>query len=167
MTECFQILLLMMTDRMSMKRFQYSEDLLDVGVSKALGYLPLSTIEEYGGDDALSSLIYGAYEAGNEAKIFDSGTTGSGALYVWNAGMLQFLLDKYRDVLTQAGVPVTVFEYVWHVEHHLVDSRVHPEAYMVVGITFNDPRFTGKDLKDAKDLVEYSVASGGKRNANK
>jgi hypothetical protein len=144
----------MMTKRQSMEKFKYSEDLLEVGVSKALGYLPLSTIEEYGGDSAISDLIYDAYDAGNEAKIIDTGTTGSGALYVWNVKMLKAILDEYKNILTEAGVPTEVFDYVWHVEHHLIDSKTHPHAYMVVGLTFNDARFRDKSVKDAEKFVK-------------
>ncbi len=138
-----------------MTRFPYSEDLLDVGMSKALGYLPLNTIEHYGGESATNDLIMWAYQNKNEAKVFITGNVGSGALYVWNVKMLKEILARYHDVLVSAGVPVDDCEtYVWHIQHHLVHSQTHPEAYMVVGLTFNDARFRGKDLKDAKKLSE-------------
>ena len=59
-------------------------DLLDVGTKKALGYLPLSTIKTYGGNEAKQELINFAIENNLKYAIYLNGSTASGALYIWN-----------------------------------------------------------------------------------
>ena len=120
---------------------EYFDNLLDVGTKKAVGYLPLRTIQNYDNENSIHDLIDWAFSNGNDAKIFKTGNVASGALYVWNDKMLSEILNKYKDVLTQARVPITPDEYIYHIQHYLVPEQKYPEAYKVVGKTFNDERF--------------------------
>lgn len=117
-------------------------DLLDVGTKKALGYLPLSSIRKYGGETAEQDLINWAEEQGLKHKKILGGTTYIGALYIWDEDMLTKILKRYEDILNDAGVPTdTTEEYVDFIEHYLVHEPEYPEAYKVIGKTFNDKRF--------------------------
>ena len=124
---------------------QWSNDifssLLDVGTKKALGYLPISTIIEYGERNAFQVLNQWAKDNGYESQYFKAGTTSSGALYIWDTDMLQEILNQYKNVLTDAGVPIIANQYVEYIEHNTVFDNRFPEAYKVIGITFNDKRF--------------------------
>jgi hypothetical protein len=132
----------------------YFKDLLEVGTRKALGYLPLNTINEYGGCMATIDLIEWAFDNEFEAKVYMTGNVFSGALYVWNVEMLEKLLLKYKDILVNANVPVDPDQYVYYIQHNTIDFNLYPEAFMVVGLTFNDRRFKGKSIKYAKKLVQ-------------
>jgi len=117
-------------------------DLLDVGTKKALGYLPLGTIQKYGDKKAERDLIEWAKEQGLKYKKILGGSTAIGALYIWDEQMLMGILKKYKDVLKKAGVPTDDTEdYVDFIEHILVHEPEYPEAYKVIGKTFNDKRF--------------------------
>lgn len=124
---------------------QWSNDifsnLLDVGTRKTVGYLPIETIKKYGGRNVFKELIQWAKDNGYEFKLIKGGHTSSGALYIWDINMLQEILNQYKDVLTDAGVPVTANQYVEYIEHNVVNNNEFPEAYKVIGITFNDKRF--------------------------
>jgi GNAT superfamily N-acetyltransferase len=117
------------------------DDLLDVGSKKACGYLPLNTIRTYGDNNALNDIIRWAFDNGNEAKIFKTGNVASGALYVWNIKMLEEILYKYKDVLTNANIPIDPDEYIKYIQHNIVYDSEYPQAYKVIGMTFNDKRF--------------------------
>ena len=116
-------------------------DLLNVGVRKSVGYLPLSTIEKYGDADTIFDLITWADENKLNCKSIFTGTTASGAFYVWDCKMLRPLLDKHKEVLVDAGIPLNCYHYVDHIEHVLVPKELYPEAYKVIGLTFADKRF--------------------------
>ena len=122
-------------------------DLLNVGKTKALGYLPLSTITECGKGTSLSSLIIWACHNNLDYEMYTHGHTGSGALYIWSNNQLEEILIKNKEVLIKAGVPITPKEYVHHIEHNVVFSQVYPDAYIAIGKTFNDRRFRNKTTK--------------------
>ncbi len=121
--------------------------LLGVGTKKALGYLPLSSIDHYGGATAQTDLLHWAFDNHLEARIYCGGHTGSGALYMWSTQMLGNLLYKYRKILLAADIPIVCKDYVKYIEHNIVDSKKYPDAYIVVGLTFNDSRFSENDIK--------------------
>lgn len=124
---------------------QWSNDifssLLDVGINKPVGYLPLSTIVMYGGKKARLELIDWAISNGLKYGVFMRGHTASGALYIWDENSLNAMLNKYKDILIEAGVPTEAEEYVRYIEHTHVSEKKYPNAYTVVGKTFNDKRF--------------------------
>jgi len=117
------------------------KDLLEVGAEKACGYLPLSTIEMYGGEQAQAQLIFWAMMHRRESKVIKGGTTGSGALYVWHYDTLKAILKKYRNTLNKASVPTEPQQYIEYIEHHPVLYEKFPLAYIVIGLTFADSRF--------------------------
>lgn len=124
---------------------QWSNDifssLLSVGENKPVGYLSLSTIDKYGDDNALHDLIQWASDKKYGVEIFKNGTTASGALYIWDNKSLNQLLTKYSQILKKAKIPTTADEYVKYIEHNIVSDDVYPDAYAVVGKSFNDKRY--------------------------
>ena len=116
-------------------------NLLDVGTRKAVGYLPLSTIKEYGGEHIHVEFIYWADEKGLDFSTIKTGHTGSGAFYVWDEKMLQEILTKHKKVLKKAKIPTTTQKYIHFIEHNTVFDNKFPEAYKVIGLTFADKRF--------------------------
>ena len=121
-------------------------DLLNVGKTKALGYLPLMTITNCGNGNSLSTLIIWVCHNNLDFEIHTHGHTGSGALYIWNTKQLEDILIKNKEVLIKAGVPITPKEYVHYIEHNTVFSQKYPEAYEIIGKTFNDRRFRNKEI---------------------
>jgi hypothetical protein len=119
----------------------FFEDLLDVGKTKALGYLPISSIEEIGDKEAEDDLITWAEENNFKHKTIHGGDVYFGALYIWDEQMLQNLLNKHKNILEKAGIPTNTDDYVDYIEHETVDQNKYPVAYRIVGITFNDKRF--------------------------
>ena len=55
--------------------------------------------------------------------------------------MLSDILLKYKDVLTEAGVPIDPDKYVKYIEFNTIFRQEHPEAFVAIGKTFNDKRF--------------------------
>ncbi|MFA5366672.1 MAG: hypothetical protein WC333_02210 [Dehalococcoidia bacterium] len=81
---------------------------------------------------------------GLRSRVFSDrdGQTGSGALYVWDEEMLMNIITHFKDVLTEAKVPVnSTDEFVDYIEHNNISSNIFPLAYEAIGICFNDERF--------------------------
>lgn len=116
-------------------------DLLNVGDCKLVGYLPMSTIRERGGRQAEAKLTRWAKASGLNCKKIMGGSTDSGALYVWHSTHLAEFLKKHSIVLTTAQIPTNPEKFIDYIEHFTVSINVFPAAYVVVGKTFNDPRF--------------------------
>ena len=113
-------------------------DLLNVGKTKALGYLPIKTIKSYGDENSVNDLVIWAKKNNIKSKLFTTGNVASGALYFWDESKLKKILNKYKSVLKDAGVPIKPYDYVNHIHHNLVPEQQYPMAYKVVGHTFND-----------------------------
>lgn len=122
-----------------LKTFKYFEDLLDVGVRKMVGYLPLSTMIEYGGKSSISKVIEWAESLNFHTKIITKGHTNSGALYVWEESNLSQYLVANKIYFSEAKVPTTPLEYIQHIEKYFVDDKL--KAYELVGRTFADERW--------------------------
>lgn len=118
-------------------------DLYDVGSSKSLGYLPLSTLTEvcntniqdiinYSDTKNLGYLIYTQEESG----------IGSGAIFVYDEIMLLDILQTNREILIKAKIPIdSVIDYINYIVNVFIPEENNPLAYKVIGKTFNDPRF--------------------------
>ena len=125
-----------------MKKSEILGDLYDVGKTKALGYLPLETIREYG--DSIENILDYANKNYLKSVLLnypEECDILSGALYLFDEAMLLKFLHKYTNVLKQANVPCSnclAYKYIAEV---FVDNRYYPEAYKVIGLTFNDGRF--------------------------
>ena len=115
--------------------------LLDVGIKKAVGYLPLETILKYGGKQAKDDFIKWASENNLKYHTFKKGYISIGALYIWDENMLKDILNEYKDVLLDAGVPITPDEYIKYIHYNVVYDHKYPLAYIAIGKTFNDKRF--------------------------
>ena len=118
----------------------FFKDLLNVGESKALGYLPLRSIREHGGKKARDLLVKWAEAEGLEwEELYDS---TSGALYIWDEEMLAAMLEEYKEELGAAGVDMSSPKnYVRYIDSNTVYSEKYPEAYRAIGKTFNDKRW--------------------------
>jgi hypothetical protein len=116
-------------------------DLLNVGDSKLVGYLPLSTIKERGGKQAEIKITKWAKASGLSCKKIMGGGTDSGALYVWHNDQLAEFLKKHASVFASAQVPIKPEKYIDYIEHFTVSLNVFPNVYVLIAKTFNDPRF--------------------------
>ena len=139
------------------------KDLTDVGTKKAMGYLPLSTIVEYGGD--ILAIINRVKTSHCNYIIADEDEchVASGALYVWDDRMLTEILKKYETILLRANIPITPYEYANYIMRKTVLYDYFPLAYIVIGLTFNDSRFTGRGDNLEEISKEYDKIYNNKR----
>lgn len=132
-------------------------DLLNVGTKKLVGYLPLSTIEKYGGMNAKNLLIKWAELSEYESSIKDYKDgfccTSSGALYIYDKPNLQKFLDKYSEILKKANVPIDADEYIDYIEYNTIQNEKFPEAYKIIGMSFNDKRW--ENLNYTKTFEQF------------
>jgi hypothetical protein len=115
-------------------------DLYDVGDTKSLGYLPIETLYEYC-NKTVQDIIDFTNEKGLCYQLHkDAGSTGE--LYVYHEEMLMDILKQHKEILTLAGIPCDdANEFIRYIAYNLVSQEKFPEAYVVIGKTFNDPRF--------------------------
>lgn len=111
-------------------------DLLLVGKRKAVGYLPLLSIQEYG--RTIDEFMAFAVEHGLKFKIFLDCTVKGGSLYLYDEYWLKQLLIENAATLIKADIPLHPEAYIDYIAHY---SVVDEEAFVIVGKTFNDPRF--------------------------
>jgi hypothetical protein len=126
------------------------DDLLWVGINKSVGYLPLSTLVGLC-NVPVSRMMNMASSNGLKSLLFseEECDIGSGALYVYDEAMLSSLLREYQTPLSYAGVPTDNCEaYIRYISNNIVFEELYPEAYIAIGKTFNDPRFTCVTLSD-------------------
>jgi len=118
-------------------------DLYNVGVSKAVGYLPLKTLTEICGERVMDTIIF-AKE--NELSFLqfsypENCTICSGALYFYHEDMLKNILMENKNVLSKAGVPYRDnSSFIRHIAMKTVSHSMYPEAYIVIMKVFNDNR---------------------------
>lgn len=138
------------------------KDLLDVGATKAVGYLPLSYLYEIGVKH--DELFAYAKKHKLRFKIINSSFSGvgSGSFYFWDKQMLEKIIEAYRDILLDAHVPVrNMSEMIFFLDTEIVDYRTHPQAYLVVGKMFNDYRFREVTKEDIlRNRFKYTAAIG-------
>ena len=142
-----------MTDNLTNAIFS---DLLYVGTKKPMGWLPLSTIKMYGGESAVKDLIDWANKNHYDYKCVSEvrSHVASGALFIWDELMLGEVLDKYKNILTKAGIPIIPENYINYIMEHDVYSHKNLPAYIVVGFTFGDRRFSNKSLEENIKIYE-------------
>ena len=116
------------------------DDLYEVGKTKSLGYLPISTIIDYG--KTVDELL--DYATGNVKSLILSANDcdiKSGALYFYDPPMLNDILQENQEILKKAGVPTEPIAYINYISNFNVNSNSNPEAFRIIGLTFNDARF--------------------------
>jgi hypothetical protein len=135
-------------------------DLLYVGTKKPMGYLPLYTIEQYGGEGALTQLIHWTKNNNYNCRCWDEQFCSilSGALYVWDELMLGEVLNKYKDILIESEIPIEPEEFVNYIVKNTVLSEVNLPVYIIIGYAYNDKRFRGKTLEENIAIREKDSA---------
>lgn len=115
--------------------------LLEVGQTKALGYLGCDTIRDNGYEPA--ALAEELRQRGLRTVLVDpsNGHFAFGALYVYDERALAELLGEHRDILRDAGWPEDVETFVNWVAHVRADSHTDMDLYRLIGVAFNDQRF--------------------------
>jgi hypothetical protein len=84
-----------------------------VGTSKAVGYLPLSTIESVLQIDVnILTKKYSGSGLSVSVLTQDECCTKSGAMYVYDISTLQAILDSSSDVLAKNGWPIDADRFV-------------------------------------------------------
>lgn len=131
-------------------------DLLYVGTKKPMGYLPLSSIEFYGGQDALTDLIHWVFDNKYDCRCCSEQAChiGSGALFIWDELMLGEVLDTFKDILLKNDVPTEPEAFVKYVIKYTVLSEANLPVYIIIGLAFGDKRFTGKTLEENIKIYE-------------
>lgn len=118
-------------------------DLLGVGQTKLMGYLPLETLRELCDEDPLvvrEQLI----ERGLSTFYFDEGecNVSSGALYAYDVKHLQEFLDmpEHTAILDKYGWPRDAEGFLLHTIHTLAPSETRPDLYDLIALAYNDKR---------------------------
>lgn len=115
------------------------KDLINVGKEKPLGYLPISTIEKYGKN--INYFKKYAKENNLGFKIINDCNIWSGALYLYDKKSLKDTLNKYKHILKEASIPYTNIKFIDYISNNSVRYDIQPDAFIVIGLTFNDERF--------------------------
>lgn len=121
------------------------KDLITVGKEKPLGYLPISTIEKYGKD----THYFKKYAKENNLgfKIVNDCNIWSGALYLYDKKYLKDTLSKYKHILKEASIPYTNIKFIDYISSTSIKYDMQPDAFIVIGLTFNDERFRKIKMK--------------------
>ena len=92
---------------------KYLMDLLEVGLEKPLGYLPLDTIRDSCGVNPSEVAQY-LQQRGFETREWDQSfcKVGSGALYIYDQVSLQKLLNNNSKVLVTSNWPTQADQFV-------------------------------------------------------
>jgi len=116
----------------------YLDDLLNVGKTKSLGYLPLSTIQQVCGASVEELIRYA--ESHNLGWVLLSKwrcSIASGALYFYDEPSLTAILNRNHACLSRAGVPTRNIEkYIKYISRVEVYAYKYPEAWAAVHETF-------------------------------
>jgi hypothetical protein len=99
-------------------------NLIEVGSTKSIGYLPLCTIRDFLGKD-VRILAKEAINRGMSAIIVGPNECciKSGALYVYNDSMLSNVLTSNLPLLRAAGCPMTPARFVRHIAATWFDAN--------------------------------------------
>ena len=116
---------------------EFLQDLYQVGPSKPLGYLPLTTIQVSG--VSVDQLIAWAQSQNLKHKLLSEKQCdiAGGALYIWSSQSVQKLLDDNLSILKQSNWPIHDDAFVHKVANHLAKQ---PSLYELVGVMFSDER---------------------------
>lgn len=124
-------------------KLPYFEDLLNVGKTKMVGYLPIRTMIHYGAKESIGLVQHFAEQNHLDCMIVSEliSNCASGALYIWHPIQLEIFLNNHIQTFTDAGIPTKPDKYVFYIATITVPKDLYPEAYKLIGKTFNDPRF--------------------------
>ena len=117
-------------------------DLLSVGSSKPMGYLPLECICKYGYD--ADRLALRLRQKGLRVVSYADGECNidSGALVVYCPISLQAILHKHKGILDKYRWPTNMQDFVNKVHcDWSVCINQQPELYRLIGKAFGDRRF--------------------------
>jgi len=105
-----------------LKSIKYSEDLLNVGIIKNVGYLPLSTI---GSEQNISDFIIWAKSTGKTWKRFDNGQcdTDSGALFIYDRVPLIDMINKHKEKMIEGQIPIDPDKFIEHIATVFVHDK--------------------------------------------
>lgn len=127
---------------LSHESIEKMKDLFHVGTKKLVGYLPLATIKSYSNITFDKTVQYDSFckENNLKFKIIKSGTTSSGALYVWDSAKLNKFWDDNKELFTKYGI-FNDEQYISKIEHTTYLKTKHPKMYELIGQSFSDVRF--------------------------
>lgn len=124
------------------------ENLLDVGPSKPMGYLPRAMLEKYGHHvDEVAvmlremGLVVVDVEEFKPRSIKRRGFGAPTSLFAYDERALQNLMDQNASILDVASWPRDAAGFVEHVIAITVSKKENPDLYALIGKTFNDARF--------------------------
>lgn len=115
------------------------EDLWDVGPTKPLGYLPVTTIEACGA--VVADVLKSLQQRGLWAQVLDQGLVVGGALYASDLSALQKLLDGQKAMLKDVRWPLRAEQFIKYV----ATVQVADSASTLIAIAFRDGRYVWYD----------------------
>ena len=114
-------------------------DLLLVGKSKMLGYLPINTLVNIC-KTPISQMIEYAKKHDLGYVLVSDESIASGALYFYDKKLLPKFLIRHKNHFSKAHVPWdNPVKFIRYIARYLVQE---PIAYSLIGYAFNDDRFT-------------------------
>jgi len=128
---------------LSIESYDKMKDLFNVGTTKLVGYLPLSTIKSYSNisfDDTVKYIDSFCIRHNLKFKIIKGGTTGSGALYVWDSDKLNSFINDNKEVFEKYLIHSDE-RYISSIEHVTYLKTRHNKMYELIGQSFSDVRF--------------------------
>jgi hypothetical protein len=124
-----------------------TEDLLNVGSNKPMGYMPIQTLEESLDKDQIKDLIYELVFKGLTITFADENECAvvSGALYAWDQKALNTLLCKNKETLIKEGWPIEAEIFV----RHSMTNSAEPmtDLFDLIADAYNDKSNTGRKNK--------------------
>ncbi len=133
-------------------------DLFNVGKTKMVGYLPISTIEKYSKmpfNDALYCLNRHCLKNYLVLLLIQGGSTDSGAVYVWDEQVLKAFITDNKITFDQYKI-FKPADFIFKIEKAFYESE-HPKLYKLIGQAFSDKRF--ENIFD-----KYNTSNAGREN---
>lgn len=139
--------------------FSTLDDLLNVGKTKAIGYLSIKYISDrYNNPDEIIDSLE-KYSKENDIifkiKTESESNVSSGSIWMYDDRMLSEILEKYKEILSKDGIPVISDEYVEYIIKNTVYSWETPQSYVIIALTFNDKRFNKNDVYDYSKINNW------------
>jgi len=98
-------------------------DLLDVGQTKLIGYLPIETIKKHG--SSYLDVMIELEKRGIETKYFNEEKCNirSGALFAFDRIALSKILLENKEIVLRASWPFEVDEFINYLISHIAQSE--------------------------------------------
>jgi hypothetical protein len=124
-----------------------TEDLLDVGSNKPMGYMPIQTLENCLSKEQIKDLVYELVFKGLTVTFVDENECQvvSGALYAWDQKALTRLLCKNKETLIKERWPTEAETFVRHSMKNSAETMT--DLFDLIADAYNDKSNSGRKRK--------------------